>query len=58
MVQIDLSILTTLLWGAKERKTPPHLSGPKKPLNPYLVLSHILEPLLADQVMYFWKILL
>ena len=33
MVQTDLSILTALLCGAKERKSPPHLSGQEKCLE-------------------------
>ena len=48
MVQTDLSILTALLCGAKERKSPPHLSGQEKCLNPYLVYRVAL-PILADQ---------
>ena len=48
MIQTDLSILTTLLCGTKERKKPPQISDPENPLNPYLVYRVAL-PLLADQ---------
>ena len=55
MVQTDLSILTALLCGAKERKSPPHLSGQEKCLNPYLVYRVAL-PILADQDIFLEEI--
>lgn len=51
MIQTDLSVLTTLLCGAKERKNPSQLSSWEKPLNPYLVYRVAL-PILADQTIY------
>lgn len=47
MIQTDLSVLTTLLCGAKERKSPLQLSGREKLLNPYLVYRVAL-PILAE----------
>lgn len=51
MIQTDLSVLTTLLCGTKERKSPPQRSGQEKRLNPYLVYRVAL-PILADQTIY------
>lgn len=51
MIQTDLSVLTTLLCGTKERKSPPQRSGQEKRLNPYLVYRVAL-PILADQNIY------
>lgn len=48
MIQTDLSILTALLCGAKERKYPPQMSDRETHLNPYLVYR-IALPILANQ---------
>ena len=50
MIQTDLTALMTLLCGAKERKSPPHLSGQEKCLNPYLVYRVVLTFLTGQDI--------